>query len=87
MEESAAFQMGTLTYRVASCLKSATLGAAFKDGTIVVHIPAEMVRTWASTDEVGLYAQDGGMRIAIEKDFRCLTRAEEEPDAFPHPNV
>jgi hypothetical protein len=27
------------------------------------------------------------MRIAIEKDFRCLTRPREqdEPDAYPHP--
>src|SRR5215467_5331210 len=22
----------------------------------------------------------------MEKDFRCLTRAEEEPDAYPHPS-
>jgi hypothetical protein len=43
------------------------------------------VRVWASGDEVGLYAQDGALRIAIEKDFRCLTRAGEEPDAYPHP--
>jgi hypothetical protein len=27
------------------------------------------------------------LSIAIEKDFRCLTRPreEEEPDAYPHP--
>jgi hypothetical protein len=87
VEESAAFHTGTLTYRVESSLQNAALLAAFEDGTIVVHIPAETVQTWASTDEVGLYGQDGGMRIAIEKDFRCLTRTEEEPDAFPHPNV
>lgn len=86
VEEAASFRSGgSLTYRIQSRTGTEPLHADFTGGAITVLIPAETVRAWAAGDEVGLYAQDGDLRIAIEKDFRCLTRAEEEPDAYPHP--
>jgi hypothetical protein len=86
VEEAASFGSGgSLTYRIQSRTGTEPLRADFSGGAITVVVSAEIVRVWASGDEVGLYAQDGALRIAIEKDFRCLTRAGEEPDAYPHP--
>jgi hypothetical protein len=88
VEEAAAFSADQrLTYRVRKYAASEGVQADLRDGIITVHLPAGAVESWATSDEVGLYAQDGPMRIAIEKDFRCLTRSKEEegPDVYPHP--
>jgi hypothetical protein len=86
VEEAASFRSGgSLTYRIQTRTGTEPVHADFSGGAITVFIPTETVRAWAAGDEVGLYAQDGALRIAVEKDFRCLTRAEEEPDAYPHP--
>jgi hypothetical protein len=65
------------------------LGATFESGTALVMIPVERLRHWATTDEVGIYGASGALQIAIEKDFRCLTRPEErfDPDVYPHPGA
>jgi hypothetical protein len=85
VEESASFRSGSLAYRIQSRAGIEPLHADFSGGAITVLIPTETARAWTAGDEVGLYAQDGALGIAIEKDFRCLTRAEEEPDVYPHP--
>jgi hypothetical protein len=87
VEQTAHFAGGHgLTYQI---LKGAgaAIRAELAEGAITVHVPAGAVEAWAMSDEVGLAARDGALRIAIEKDFRCLTRPreEEEPDAYPHP--
>lgn len=83
MEESAGFSGGeALTYRLRSVATPGPLRAAFHQGTV----SSETARDWAVAEDVGLYAQAGGLQIAIEKDFRCLTRPDcEEPNAYPHP--
>jgi uncharacterized protein DUF7009 len=86
VEEAASFSSGgSLTYRIQTHASTQPVHADFSGGAITLFIPTETVRAWAAGDEVGLYAQDEALRIAIEKDFRCLTRAAEELDAFPHP--
>jgi len=86
VEEAASFRSGnSLTYRIQSRAGTEPLHADFTGGVLTVLIPTGAVRAWAAGDEVGLYAQDEALRIAIEKDFRCLTRVEEEPDAYPNP--
>jgi hypothetical protein len=86
VEESTSFRFdGSLTYRIESCPGLESINADFSGGVITVRIPAGMVPSWTAGDEVGLYGEDGSLGIAIEKDFRCLTRAEVEPDAYPHP--
>lgn len=86
VEESVSFKsLARLVYRVRSRPQAEPLQAEFADGIVTVDISAERALAWASGDEVGVYASDGGLRIAVEKDFRCLTRGQEEPDAFPHP--
>ena len=86
--ETAHFAVGgSLTYRILRRAGSKGIGAELNDGTITIHIPPDRVDAWATSDEVGITARQGVLRIAIEKDFRCLTRPkeEDEPDAYPHP--
>jgi hypothetical protein len=86
VEAVVSFRSGdSLTYRIQSRAGSEPLGADYSGGAITVTAPTGTVRAWANGDEVGIYAQDGDLKIAVEKDFRCLTRTEEEPDAYPNP--
>ena len=88
VEETARFKSdGRLTYRLLRRADTDSVQADLQNGIITVHVPAVAVDPWATSDEVGLYAQDGDLKIAIEKDFRCLTRPREEEaaDAYPHP--
>ena len=88
VEESADFGTGAiLVYRLQSVATPGSLRADFHDGTISVVIPSETADAWAISDEVVIAAQAGALQISIEKDFRCLTRSDEEGerDAFPHP--
>ena len=85
--ESTYFGVGhPLTYRLRKETDGADVHAELADEVITVSAPAVEVHKWATSDEVGVTARDGVLRIAIEKDFRCLTRREEdEADAYPHP--
>ena len=89
VEETAQFSAGgSLTYRIQKRDSAGGIQAELTDGTISVSIPAGGVEAWATSDQVSLAAQDGVLKIAIEKDFRCLTRPreeEDEADAYPHP--
>jgi hypothetical protein len=75
-----------LTYRLRKETDGADVRAELADAVITVSAPAGEVHKWATSDEVGIITRDGVLKIAIEKDFRCLTRREEdEADAYPHP--
>lgn len=58
--------------------------------TVTVILPAAGVTTWAdSTSQVGIYFDEPwGLKVAVEKDFRCLDpdRDEDESDNFTNPN-
>jgi hypothetical protein len=89
VEQSVDFGLGTvLIYRIQSRDVTDPMHAVFCNHSIIVRLPAESVATWAGADEVGLYVQQGPLKIAVEKDFRCLTRRPDdpEPDAYPHPD-
>ena len=67
--------------------------AVFFDGSdIRVCISAMTSARWARPDEVGIYAdiplEDGLLSVAIEKDFACLDRREEDDaGTFANPLV
>jgi hypothetical protein len=70
----------------------ATLPAVHFDGAaILVELPKEQVREWASSDQVSIEAQqqvEPGtlLQILVEKDFECMhSKAEGNTDAFPNP--
>jgi hypothetical protein len=86
VEETVSFNTGdSLTYRIQTQPGAELLRAEFSSGLITVSMSTNTAQAWASGDQVGLYAQDGKLSIAVEKDFRCLTRTTPEPDAFPNP--
>jgi len=86
VEETAHFSVESgLTYRIRKGA-GGDIRAELMEGAITVHVPSTVIDGWATSDDVGINARDGQMRITIEKDFRCLTRREEdEADAYPHP--
>lgn len=87
IEETAHFAGQPLMYRIRKGAPGTQVRAELLDGSLTVDAPAGMIDAWAASDEVGIAARDGAMKIAIEKDFRCLTRRaeEEEVGAYPHP--
>ncbi|MEO8368763.1 MAG: hypothetical protein ABI806_06160 [Candidatus Solibacter sp.] len=90
VEEQVDFGGGeVLTYRLRTTEAPGPVRTEFGQGTIAVLVPSEAARAWADSDEVGVYAQSGAVSIAIEKDFRCLTRTDEEQerDSYPHPGL
>ena len=88
VEETAHFGDGrSLTYGIRKRSGVGDIRAELTAGSISVHVPATTIDGWATSDDVGISARDGVLRIAIEKDFRCLARAsgEVERDTYPHP--
>ena len=90
VEESTEFSPSqVLRYGIQPGEGPETLQASFESGLAMVVVPADRIRNWASASEVGIYCAAGHLEIAIEKDFRCLTRPEErfDPDVYPHPDA
>ncbi len=85
---------GRLRYALVADEAVTRMTATYADGSIVVTVPAGDARRWATSDEVGLSAdQDVGggdpLRILVEKDFACLEprAGEDDRDAYPNPNA
>jgi hypothetical protein len=90
VEESTEFAPGQiLRYGIRSGDDSDGLRASFESGLALVTVAGKRIQQWASSDEVGIYGASSVLDIAIEKDFRCLTRPEErfDPDVYPHPDA
>ena len=90
VEEVAEFGPGEiLRYCIQPAEEPERLRASFESGTVRVMVSSDWIQQWASSGEVGIYGESGSMQIAIEKDFRCLTRPEErfDPDVYPHPDA
>ncbi len=79
---------GLFGYRVETSTAAAAVSSRFTGSQMVVILPAKAAQDWAVGDEVGIYADmPWGLKLSIEKDFRCLTPRPEESDddAFDHP--
>lgn len=74
-----------LMYRVRS---GESDDATHDAGRIEVVVRSAAVTEWANGTSEGIYFETGiGLRVAVEKDFRCLAPrdAEDDSDAFEHP--
>jgi hypothetical protein len=66
-------------------------GVRFATGfltVVTVVLPAADVAAWAGSSEVGVYFDEPwGLKVSVEKDFRCLDprRDEDESDNFENP--
>jgi hypothetical protein len=65
---------------------STEIGVTLEQTRIVVKLPTRVAMQWTESDEVGIEASTGTLKLLIEKDFQCLHR-EPEPgeDSFPNP--
>ncbi len=66
------------------------LGVEMDGAGVTVLVPRAWLGEWADGDEVGFSgsvdAGDGrSLALLVEKDFDCLHRRADEPDAFPNP--
>ena len=60
--------------------------ATFDDAKIRVTLPTRAAKQWMESDQTGIEASTGTLRLLIEKDFQCLHRAAAPgEDAFPNP--
>ncbi|HEY1801485.1 MAG TPA: hypothetical protein VGG46_11175 [Terriglobales bacterium] len=82
------------TYSLKTCENAATVSASYREGEILITLPARKAAEWANTSQVGIEQtqplQEGTeLRIVVEKDFRCLQprTEEDESDNFPNPEV
>jgi Family of unknown function (DUF7009) len=94
VEESTIFGSGRgqrLGYEIRGARDETGVRASFDGRRIVVHVPAEMIKRWAGSDQVGIYAMqptdEGDFAVVIEKDFVCIDgdSRESQEDAFPNP--
>ncbi len=87
-QEKLEFPSGKIfSYMLSVSKEIKTLEAEFADDTIKVTIGENEAQVWADTEQVGIYGEHGKIKIAVEKDFKCLVSRDEEEDkdAFPHP--
>jgi hypothetical protein len=94
ISEQIGFGNAALTYTLVAANDAETISAKFADNEITVAVPAAVAEKWAAGDQTSLEAvqntgHDGSLTILIEKDFVCVTRADDpdNKDAFPNPNV
>ena len=79
-----------LTYALESAQEPMPIHVRYAPTEIAVVVSFDEARRWASTQAVGLYGQQqtggGPLELALEKDFACLDKSEEEnADRFPNP--
>jgi hypothetical protein len=86
VEEVVVFEPGNeLVYAIETgALHEAT--ATFDHAKIRVTLPTRAAMQWMESDQTGIEASTGTLRLLIEKDFQCLHRAAAPgEDAFPNP--
>jgi len=65
----------------------------YERSEIAVLLPREEAKSWAATDQVGIYATidvgpHGRLDVIVEKDFACLDLSDSEnADTFPNPEL
>ena len=78
-----------LVYRLelsGSAVKPETI---FQKSQICIRLPRAEALAWAHGQSVGIYSEEAwGLKLAIEKDFKCLEPRsdEDDSDAFENPN-
>jgi hypothetical protein len=95
VEERTRFGAGSdLVYRLRRDAGAPALSAVSSGSEIEIRVPAALASEWCSTDLVSLSATQSvapgvELRIAVEKDYACLTvrEGEDESDNFPHPGA
>jgi hypothetical protein len=82
VEDRVAFSPGNaLVYSIET---GEALVADLHNGEIRIVLPRPAAAQWMESDQTGIEASTGTLKLLVEKDFQCLHRPPEE-DAFPNP--
>lgn len=67
--------------------EAAAMTATFTEGLLTVHLPAVWLTHWDTDDRVGFDETDGGLRLLVEKDWKCVNPAapSDNEDCFENP--
>jgi len=82
-----------LVYRVETASvsqPSVSMSTCGVETVVKAVLPQQQVAKWANGTDVGIYfGEPWGLKVAVEKDFRCLDekRDEDESDNFENPNA
>ncbi len=85
--EETNFGASVFSYRLAKS-QAENFSATFENGQINIEVPAQIIINWAASNQVGFEENlSNGIKILVEKDFKCLTEraASEDEDTFPNP--
>jgi hypothetical protein len=86
IEESVSFAPGSEFRYALETGAANSVTATYDHANIRVVLPKPLAKEWIESDQTGIEASTGTLRLLIEKDFQCLHR-EPEPgeDSFPNP--
>ncbi len=92
VREEVCFGTGHLAYALHADPAIHAPEARFREGEILVRLPADVATRWALTEQVGIEERVAGsagnqLHILIEKDFQCLHKrpGEDESDHYKNP--
>ena len=83
----------SFTYALEHAVGAVAVEVRYMPSEAVVIVPGSEARSWAQTDQVGIYAtvtigRHGDLIVAIEKDFACLDLSDaENQDTFTNPQI
>ena len=61
----------------------------YENDSMRILLPEKLAFDWCTSETVSIGAENGGLRILVEKDFACLNprAGEDESDMFPNPEI
>ena len=68
-----------------------TIAVRYTTNTTIIEVPQATAHQWTETDQVGFDAiidigRDEGLKVLVEKDFKCLDGNEEDNEGtYPNP--
>ena len=79
-----------LTYALEHVPDAPAIAIRYSPHEVAVVLSSAVARRWAGNEDVGLYGDTptshGKLEFAVEKDFACLDKNDEEnADTYPHP--
>ncbi|SEP04301.1 hypothetical protein [Mucilaginibacter sp. OK283] len=85
MQEEVDFGGQQLYYAI-KAVEDDHLSSIFRENTIILFVPNDVIKELAETDKVGFEGKHGSLHLLVEKDFTCLDNvAEDQSDNYPNP--
>ena len=90
LEEAFEHPLGRLVYGIQSSATARETEVQVGGEGIRIVLPADLALTWTGTDRVGVSAEielghDKRLSVLVEKEFRRLHGANNDPDLYPNP--